>query len=194
MKPSLELLECLLERPRGGSTGGGDDAGVVGGRGPPVGSGRINLCYQRHCTKNREAGESGDNTAICDATVIKQMIREALSGTRLRDAVRMFGGRPRGTEATIDADNSADLRTDENDVQRMRNRIIKGFKQQNLDLLENDGGMKSYSQKAEERPKRWQYSDPLQACITTNCQGLRKVPFYQCAYAKCIAEEEKEDK
>ncbi len=42
------------------------------------------------------------------------------------------------------------------------------------------------------RPKRWQYSDPLQACITTNCQGLRKVPFYQCAYKRCIAEEEEE--
>ncbi len=54
------------------------------------------------------------------------------------------------------------------------------------------GLLQQSAQKMMGRPKRWQYSDPLQACITTNCQGLRKVPFYQCAYKRCIAEEEEE--
>ena len=104
---------------------------------------------------------SSSNQNNCDAKVITKMIRRTL-GMSLRNT---------GFQKSS-----------------------KGIHYNGSNLLNDVGGTHSTTttepKREEIRPKRWQYSDPLQACITTNCQGLRKVPFYQCAYQKCIAEEE----
>ncbi|KAK2159049.1 hypothetical protein NP493_1751g00006 [Ridgeia piscesae] len=36
------------------------------------------------------------------------------------------------------------------------------------------------------RTKRWQYSDPVEVCITAKCPGQTGAVFYQCVYRECI--------
>ena len=115
------------------------------------------------CYNQHCTSPSSSNQNNCDAKVITKMLRRTL-GTGLRNTGHQ--------------------------------KSSKGIHYNGSNLLNDVGGAHSMTstgtQRPEIRPKRWQYSDPLQACITTNCQGLRKVPFYQCAYQKCIAEEEDE--
>ena len=44
------------------------------------------------------------------------------------------------------------------------------------------------------RSKKWQYSDPLQVCISTYCNGRRSSSFYQCVYSRCIAKRERDER
>ena len=46
----------------------------------------------------------------------------------------------------------------------------------------------------EVRSKKWQYSDPLQVCISTYCNGRRQSSFYQCVYNRCIAKKDREER
>ncbi|KAI0241183.1 hypothetical protein LSAT2_000103 [Lamellibrachia satsuma] len=36
------------------------------------------------------------------------------------------------------------------------------------------------------RSKRWQYSDPVEVCISAKCPGQTGAVFYQCVYEECI--------
>ena len=49
-----------------------------------------------------------------------------------------------------------------------------------LDVIDNDSEVEDDDAKiGEPRSKKWQYSDPLQVCISTYCNGRRQSSFYQ---------------
>ena len=45
----------------------------------------------------------------------------------------------------------------------------------------------------EARDKKWQYSDPLQVCISTYCNGRRHNKFYECVFDRCVARKERNE-
>ena len=49
------------------------------------------------------------------------------------------------------------------------------------------GTQNARSNSLDQRSKRWQYTDPLAACMGGKCQGLEAEVFYTCVYTKCIS-------